>query len=604
MARQETLDTVTKIFRAGESHNGCTDASWVAKQISEKTGYPDIDRLVWETQRIRSGPDLYPGAYETVKDLVTGGDTVRIWTQGHEVGQLFKVAGTGIGRVRRELGADARGRFGVYVDRAKVSNLDKPVQELTGQGINQIVVVDDKAENVLGIREKVKDLKENGVIGEDVDVQAVWTRQGSYRDRVPAGWSIEEFCNQFTVINEISELKKLSEQKGGGVGWLIDFDHTLLDTSRYHGVLYTHQALIVDGLDEHVDGRVVYTAGLSGKIKTIQPLVSGMSGGKVAKVEKTDGEEVVLKTNKQEPHKVRAENDAYANLKSSQLARYLLDPVTFHPEPAALIMPFFPGVELRKSLQSGDIDLKTAMNVSAELFAVKRMWWQGQNKVTGVREYKSMQRTEWNDTKAQLGGVLEQVALGFGLPADDLKYRQINYRGRLLPSITGVMDHVQKQLEMDPEYVIHVHGDATGANILINPQNGVWKLIDNEWSGMADPAESLVRMVKQESTTTARNLAVESLSVEDDSVMARMDFDFHPYASALHWYGLDKVPEFEEVLKDPGFEGRFYSYLAGSYLRELALSTKRGNTGTAVLAMVLAAGAMDRVNQLGERRAA
>lgn len=595
MAKQETVDFVRSRFEEQEARHDYTNPAAVAQAITGIPESPLNSRLVRAVLRMPTAREhVYPGTEETLRHLLGNGDEVIIWTQGYEKGQLWKVAQTGLYSLRRELPRIERDRFRVFAAIGKVNPLPNLFEQLTESGNNQIVIVDDKSKNIVSVDKQIKEWKQGGAIPDSLDIQLVWINQGRTKDQVPNGYTIESFKEQFQTIEDIRELQPLRNTMQGKVGWLIDCDHTILHTAAAKEDMFVLMAgdiekMHVPVIAPHIDLQL----GLNGNVRQATQLLSGMSGGQVLKVV-TDSDAFVVKHNPNAPEKVTREIDGYRMLRNTPLSSHLLPPVLASKRDAVLAIPFFPGIQLREGLKTDSLQKDTALSTIASLLSIKKEWWSKQSKVLPNGDLLSMQRDEWNDTLARTQDTLKKLALQFNIPIQDLWRAPIVHKGEKHASLLSIMARVSETLSARPPYAVLVHGDATGANILVDPQEKTWKLVDAEWVGHGDPAEAFVRMIKYESTTTAKPNYRVGAWIEGGELHIDYSVPFSDTARSLQQHGLSKTRYFARALADPEFPLRVQTYLAGSYLRELALALQRGYPELGLFAMTKAAEAIHR----------
>ncbi len=588
MASPDTLRQITQIYREGEILNGCTDFVKVAAEIQKKTGFSHPEEIVYAARRISRPDHLFAGAIATAQDLMNRGDQVTVWTQGHPLNQLYKIAGSGISSARRAFSNTDRRRFSVTAQMDKVTDIDQTVNRMRDKGVEKVVVVDDKAGNIKDVKARLRELKAEGKIPSDLDISVIWARYGVYKDKAPSGMTLEDFLQDTQTIGSISDIRDLKTPKGK-TGWLLDFDNTLFRTADYNQELYAQAGHIVDGIDHILPAQIGVAAGISGTIKSANLMKhGGMSGSNITLVD-TGDKQVVVKHNFPQPDRVKDDIRGYHFLSKTPLAEKMPQPHIFDEEKGFLVLPHLSGRTLREALAAGNIDSNMALTIYQQLLDIKKQWWATQSKQPFEGQvYKSMQRKEWAETQQMIPEAIRQMAYYFGVSETALQNLPLRMGGRKLPSLADMMLSVDQLLQQPPKYLIGVHGDATGSNIIFNTEKNNWSLIDAEWSGLGDPAESYVRMSKHRSSTTASSIQVDGIGVYEGAVGIRMKGEFSQVADNLHQYVAGRSKEFSHVLKDPDFLRRIKTYATGSFLREIALSTLRGNVESGLLAMVMA----------------
>lgn len=329
------------------------------------------------------------------------------------------------------------------------------------------------------------------------------------------------------------------------------------------------------GIPEHVLSRAEIDPN---DIVKITPLVQGMSGTGVAKMNIRGGKTLVAKWDGEESTKVRKEIRGQKALADTPLDSWLLPQHVADEEKGILITPFFEGEELRSGIRKGTIGSELAIATVSDLLNVKQKWWSEQQKRNAIdREYISMQREEWLDTEGGIHETIGKLSDKYHISPDDLMSKKIVYNGEEYPSIDTAMSTVRTILTKKPPYTVLAHNDATGGNILVTPEKKA--LIDGEWIGQSDPAEAYVRMTKYITSSTVTIPKEEDTKISlthDGVIIVNFNALVPPTAIDLQNQGLSKLPEFSESLHDTHFRDRVFGYLAGSYLRELSLGRKRG----------------------------
>jgi hypothetical protein len=591
MATKETLHQVTQIYRAGENKYGCTDLDQVCSEIGNRFDFERVSDLVHAARRISRPDHLFPGALSTVQQLLARGDRVVIWTQGHPRNQMFKVAGSGINRVKHE-GPD-KSHFSLRAEMDKVTAIDQPIMDLRTKGVEKVVIVDDKSDNVKNVKARVAQLQKEGKIDPKLDISVIWARYGVYKDKAPKGMTLDDFLKEVETIEDISELKKYKAPTGK-TGWLLDFDNTLFQTAVYNNEMYAQTAHQVDGLDQILPAQIGVHAGLSGKIIGAKAMKhGGMSGSNITLVD-TGERTVVVKHHHSNPDRVTGDIKGYEFLKNTPVGEKMPLIESSDLTKGYLVLPHIEGKTLREQVLTGGIDQHSALGVFAQLLDLKKVWWSQQEKKPFEPSFKSMQRAEWLETQQLIPEAVQKIAEQMGIGYDNIWSLPLQIGGRRFPSLETMVQQVQTLLQKMPDYLVGVHGDATGSNLIIGNDNKSWSLIDAEWAGLGDPAESFVRMAKHRSTTTATNIVIRNIQPTDNTLEIDLETSFNSVAHYLHDYVTRRAAEFATALNDPDFLVRFNTYFAGSYLRELALINKRGKVEDGIVAMTLAADALTK----------
>ncbi len=202
-----------------------------------------IDNVL--TRKVDYERCFYEGALDEVEKMA-GRGPVRIWTSGGVHGvkdldlpgsneTLFKVAAAKFGRIRNKIAReksteDQKRKFGdLRKDVISLSATEKKVGLIKGicesfarNGIDTIVVLEDRSKNLVSVMEEIK---KHG----DFKIVPIWVRQGQNRNSIPknGGKTIDDYKNDFNSIDSIKDLEsKLDESlvEGEKVGFIVDWD--------------------------------------------------------------------------------------------------------------------------------------------------------------------------------------------------------------------------------------------------------------------------------------------------------------------------------------------------------------------------------------------
>lgn len=528
---------------------------------------------------------VYEGAEETVRTLVDRGSRVKFWTQGEPRHQLYKVASSGLLKMRHE-DPEIKARVSAYANLDKVGMLPQLIPQVVEQNVNRVVIVDDKSNNILRIHLTLAQMRESGILDENVQVDCVWMNQGRTKDQVPEGYDLDEFKRTYQTIEDIRQLPSLTEDDNPErTVYFLDWDHTLADTGKWRTAAQGELARISDHESITSGSRFKdHAAGLVGS-EVVESYSCGMSGSRVARVKNEQVHEVI-KYAPPKGGKIARELSGYAHIRNSPLAPYLVEVDGTHSHHGVLRIAHAEGVQLREALKHGLLTDSQIMGVFAELRALKREWWGSQERLEFTPE-NSMLRMEWDETiRLFHESILPALASG----GQDIS-QPLQIQGDDGWEVEA--DVCQMVAEIDqfvthraPDaYAVCAHNDATGGNIVVDPATNTWKLFDYEWAGPNDPAESYARMIKAYTTSSLRGLSMTQTSKglyvmhhEDASLAQKLQYDGEQYA-----------PTMGETLKDSSFPLRVQWYLAGSYLREAALADRRGGLPAALFGFSMAA---------------
>lgn len=314
----------------------------------------------------------------------------------------------------------------------------------------------------------------------------------------------------------------------------------------------------------------------------ISPLEQGCSGAELA----ASGD-IITKINPQSPEKIHNDKQGAAILAAHPGYRdRVLTPTSYDPKRPSIEYPFVRGIDLRAALVGGHLQPDEVQRLAEQVFTSDLTRAQERLVATPARPV-SMQRQEWADTLRRLKELTPTFDPRQPIVVEDAQ----------LPSINDVIAAVDAELQKPPTHVDFGHNDLTPSNIIIG-EDGEPTYIDYEWAvGPADPAESFVRTTKAMKAQDA-TLAVEPTRTSQGGLVLLSGPQF-PYA-ATHYQTLmaQGVERIARTYDDPEFERRFLGYMAGSYLRELALSETRGGDYTGYVAAAQAATALKVAQEL------
>lgn len=585
----KTAEYVRLRFENEEEKIGHTNPQKIAHAIIGE-GSTLAPKIAREITRMPTEDFLYDGATKTLESLLISGDKIIIWTQGDTKTQLWKVATSGIGELRKKLKPENRRQISVFSAEDKFTPLPAIFDQLRREGYESVIIVDDKAQNITKSTQMIEDwkkVKENS----SMEITPVWINQGRTKDQVPQGFTLETFKRKFTTVENLRELPSLKESSAKKTAWLIDFDHTLLNTAEAKENLFKRIAEILPPTRVVLSPELIHEIGINGKIENAQELKEGMSNGKVIRID-TQNDAVVIKYNPENPIKLIQEVQGYMLLADTPLSPHLLLPRIVNDKTMFIVLPYFDGIQLRAGLRTGLLPQNIALQALNELLDIKKGWWSSQKKGIASNSLSSMQRSEHFDTLSKIILVLPQLSSMFNVPIEDLGNSPIISGATKLPSLFEMINKISEFMKSSPPFTMLAHGDATGGNIIINPSSKKWKIVDAEWAGNSDPAEAFARMAKYISTTTLPSVGKTTLSRETEGIKANLILDIPEASKIMQETALSRIPEFSDQLKDNDFRRRVFMYLTSSYLREMALTLKRGNPELSIFAIIKAGEAM------------
>lgn len=573
-------------WQLSEERLGFAAGAQIAQQLVVDGRIPteDCDAAARFIDHYPMRDHVYDGARDTVEGLLAAGAQVTFWTQGQPKHQLYKVVSSGLLDIRREH-PEWKKHLLAYAHEDKVGELENYLPTLITEATKKIVFVDDKSKNIIGIREKVAELKSKKAISEDAVIETIWINQGRTKDQVPEGYTLERFKSEFRTIDDIRELTPEGLINTGDTHYLLDWDHTMANTAEWRkdaqeklATLYSREPIIGRFRDASL--------GLE-QVSIGERYTAGMSGSAVFCVESNDGGKRVIKHGGMEHEKILREMRGFYVLANSPLSDHMLSVDPRHANRGVLQVEYFNGVQMRTAIKNDDIHPELAASIFAELLDIKTKWW-GDQKKQGATGENSMQRQEWGDTLRRLREtVLPQLEI-HGVDWRSTFPIRVNGREHTV-DMCAMIDDVNSFLLEDVPYTVVAHNDATGGNMLVDRERGQWRIFDYEWAGLNDPAESYARMIKQVTTSTVSHF---NLGNSNDV----LEYGVSDIAQQLQMLGLVHIENMQEALADSAFEQRVRRYLVGSYLREAALSAERGGLPVALFAFAQASDIVEPVN--------
>lgn len=596
----ETLDQVRQSYQRQEDLHGMTIPAQVAAEITGVMNLPTtLTPLI--RQRFQQFPFrdfVYQGAADTINALMedNGNSTHRviIWTQGYPDYQLWKIHTSGLTGLRNGKGAESKQKLTAYTSPNKINELPQLLDQLSTEGVTTAIIVDDKSDNIA----KTALALQQHPSPTGLQVIPVWINQGRTKNKVPEGFTLDTFKQSFTTIEDIRQLQEVRSRFGQldeNVAWLIDFDHTLAETSAQKEALFRDLAARLDIIRQDIlPAGVVFTINseFSSGIKDgiMSQLTDGMSGSQIVKVE--NGTQVfVVKSNPKNPEKVRKEIRGRRRLREIGYDGMILPSLhdnIHNRENPFIVLPFYDGKQLRHAMRDREFDTQTCVAVVSSLLDIKKQLWSKQvHGNSSEASYVSMQRSEWDDTLVKLNNSLQYLSDEFGITQEQLYELPLSANGYNGHSLGEAISLVHEFLNNNPPYTIVAHNDASGGNILVSSQRSDFTIIDCEWAGPADPAEAFVRMIKHESTTTLSDIQKGFITKQNDCLVIDFEAELPDAATQVQQLGISKIVEFAQALNDPDFPRRVQLYLAGSYLREIALTPQRTTDNRMILFPIL-----------------
>lgn len=579
MPSAELIAHVRTVFEEQEQRNGQTNHRDVAIALlgQQSSLVPHLSR---EVLRMPTRQHLYEGAEDTLRQLLEQSgeqDRIVIWTQGNPTGQLWKVGMSGLGSLRRTYG---RERFSIHAAENKIETLPGLLDKLTTSGSDRVVIVDDKAKNIANVAAVAAAWQQ--IHPENpVKIVPVWINQGRTKNQVPQGTTLEEFTATYHTITDIRELQALHTE-GQRTTWLIDWDHTLNETEHAKERLFHNIATRIEithpdpVLGSHIIDLQSHIVGAY----TIVDLQNGMSGRRVIEAKHEDASVVV----KHAPDNAKTQAEIHGLTFLQQMPHAAHMPlVHFISEKHGVIaMEKVSGNSGREKLQTGLLTREDVARVDG-VINMKLQWLRAVRAggpIPANMKDRSMQREEFEDTRRGIQDAVQILSTSVGIPVERLLKQQTYYDDRLHVSLSEVVQKVSSfYAESSNDQRFPLHGDVSWGNMIFSDDRV--HIIDGEWTGLHDPAEAYARIAKVISTTTApvRSLRGGIMSgIVDSKTVLAIDVN-DPFSSQIHdaqQHLLDRGEEFASATQDAFFMRKLYMYLAGSYLRELAIANRRG----------------------------
>lgn len=591
-----TSQEIKQVWTSAEMALGYAAGPAIAKELAQHGHVlpEEVDQAGRFIDHFPMRDFVYEGAEETIRTLVDRGSHIKFWTQGEPRHQLYKVASSDLLRMRHE-DPEVKTRISAYAHLDKVSTLPQLIPEVAEQGINRVVIVDDKSGNILRVNSTLAQMRELGVLGEEIQVDCVWMNQGRTKDQVPEGYDLEEFKRTHPTIEDIRQLPALTDDENpDGTMYFLDWDHTLADTGKWRSAAQVELSRISNHEPITNAGRYKdHAVGLIGS-EVIESYSCGMSGSRVMRVRRAEQDEVI-KHAPTNGEKIDRELRGYSQVRNSPLASHLVEIDDTHARHGVLRMAWAEGVQLREALKHGLLDEACIKSVYGELWTLKKEWWSLQERQAFTPE-NSMLRSEWNDTIGlfqesilpQLAQLGHDLSVPISIVGDDGQ----EVKADVCQMISQIDEFIN--LRTLDAYSVCAHNDATGGNIVVDPSTGEWKIFDYEWAGLNDPAESYARMIKTYTTSSLSGLSMR----QESTGLYVVDHDAAVFSRQLQLDGESHAETVGESLGDSDFVRRVQWYLAGSYLREAALADRRGGLPAALFGFSMAARSIERGKQL------
>ncbi len=248
-------EKVKNLWRRHEEVLGYTDPSHIADDPEVLTFPLSRQKIERAFSHMPMQEHLYPGAIDTVRALLhsESKDFIIIWTHGKPDVQVLKVENSGLGKLSEELPPPDKKRFAIDASFDKMSKFPSTLEHVTNTlGLTTLLIIDDKAGNIDKVARMVQKAKDESTIPQETHVEYIWINQGRVKDQVPDGHTLESFSQQYRTISDIRELVEIKKEDDfrQTVGWLIDLDHTLINTTSAREALFVTLGSEIDNLSQ------------------------------------------------------------------------------------------------------------------------------------------------------------------------------------------------------------------------------------------------------------------------------------------------------------------------------------------------------------------
>lgn len=572
MSNQELIELVAKKCQEQRQLRGYSDARAIAHDFIADPLSPWYAKLVRLILRFPTQQFLYPNSYHSLEQLYQFGDVIHIWTQGNYKDQLWHFAMSRLVKIRKT-GKEQKQRLSFMLVRDKITSIATLITSLN-KNTDVIVFVDDKLSQLQHAAEQMQKLTQQQKWLSNVEAHFVYirrTEEGVVSPVSMGGYffhSIDDITEIISLRNEIGDKKKFY--------WLIDLGKTLLDSKRLKSALYIEIANFIETMPCVISPLIDCELGLHGKVVAIKQFERQSQTRQTLLVTFSDGQKKIIKCNYSDHERILRENQGYDVLSTTPLGPYMSYPEFVDYKNGVLVLPYIDGHQLRQVVKNETLPDQQVLKVFAEILNVKKTWWSQQVKHYGRLEVSSVQRYDWKNTLEILA-----LALAPALQESKLSLTQfmalpiMTAQAKQSYSLDTVIVLLRNLLENMPEYTVLTHGDLSGANILLEANTGNWYVIDPEYADYGDPAESYVKLIKYETTNTVQKVNKSQLAIKDGKIYIDVDIQFSNLAYQLQEMGLSAAPELAMSLRDHDFLRRVKIYLAGTYLREAALTINR-----------------------------
>lgn len=220
MPNQERL--VTGAFQKIKKENGYVDPSIASRQLAGED-HRLREKIKRGILRHPTEGYLHGGAIDVLQQLLAQGDHLTIWTDDYP----WRVATSGLGILRSGLPAGERQRFSLAHAENKIELLPDLFAKASLNGLKKAIIVDNAKDNLEQATQVIK--QENP----GIKFSLVWINPDAPEIDLPASLTPEIPQRSMRSISELPKLRQVHQDAKDPLFWIIDFNHTLIDTDAY-----------------------------------------------------------------------------------------------------------------------------------------------------------------------------------------------------------------------------------------------------------------------------------------------------------------------------------------------------------------------------------
>ncbi len=165
---------------------------------------------------------LYPEAAKTLEELGKRGN-ITLWTEGDPTEQASgKILHSPLWQVLRNQHPSMSRRWreeshnavaqnvlsNHIISRDKRGEIGHMLEEFKRQGISKVIVLEDKARNLVDFQQEVARLG----LQDKMEIMPVWVRQGRHNKTLPPGITLEEALQLYNAVDTIAEVPARVDQ--------------------------------------------------------------------------------------------------------------------------------------------------------------------------------------------------------------------------------------------------------------------------------------------------------------------------------------------------------------------------------------------------------